>query len=119
MLITFQDSTVHLSFTPYIDNGNTAIQLVDVETKELLANITTNVNETWGETYVMIKVGHKAIEPLIEQNIIKRETIREYTDEPNNLISVYELTPDAARERASQFAENEYHRLFLPKTPVQ
>lgn len=122
MKIMYKDTPVNLIFAPYLHNSNTSIQLIDAETNQLIATATTNMEERWSKNYVAImsSSNQDIVDALINQNIVEptplissaTDAIKTDTDAEREKVNQFRLTETGEIERARQYAENEYEKLF-------
>jgi len=95
----YRGHEVELLFSSYDTNGNTAILLIERDTRDEVAVVTTNTGTSASKEIVAIKdyaEGDGMVKFLQENKIIKKEPIHE---EPSGYIVIpfYELT-EFARE---------------------
>lgn len=106
--------SISIRFTPILENGNTSIQLRDVETNELLANITSSYAPKWGAEYINIHDtpdNQSVIKMLISWGVIYDNVIN-MTQINGVSVSTYELTSKADELRKMQYNKNFYDILF-------
>lgn len=110
MHIKYQDYNAEVVFVPYLTNGNTALQLCDVETMESITMATANTHIKVDPNIVLLKTwsyNTGIAEELIKAGVIKEQHVIEIPS-GFEIIYGYELTPRAEKERQRQYEVNEY-----------
>ena len=114
MNIIFDNYDAQIVFVPYIDSGNTAIQIIDRNTNRPIAMATTNVGIKVPKNRVILKTwseNKKTVEILIKAKVIKPKP----TDEFNighQTVYVYELTERANKSRLKQYNDNQFDTIL-------
>lgn len=112
-VIRYKDWDSEVMFAPYMDNGNTAIQLSDPKTGEHISTSTVNLETVLPQNIVLIKdwsENEGTIEALHEAGVIKPEL---QMTVPSGFVKAYayELTDEFEAERQRQYAENDLDKL--------
>lgn len=112
-VIQYKEWESEVVFAPYMDNGNTAIQLSDPETGEHISTSTVNLGAIFPQNVVLIKdwsENEGMIDALHQAGVIKPEVI---SKTPTGFVNAYayELTQEFEDERVRQYAENDLDKL--------
>ena len=112
-VIQYKDWDAEVFFAPYMDNGNTALQLLDPDTGESITTATVNLGNMLPENVVLIKDWSEntgTVDALHQAGVIKPELLLEI---PTGFVSAhaYELTDEYEVERQRQYEDNDLVRL--------
>lgn len=114
MNIIFDNCEAQIVFVPYIDSGNTAIQIIDRNTNRPITMATTNVGIKVPKNRVILKTwseNKKTVEILIKAKVIKPKSTDEFTI-GHQTVYVYELTERANKSRLKQYNDNQFDTIL-------
>lgn len=118
MIIQFKHEAAKMNFSPYMNNGNTAIILTDPVTNQHLSTLSTNTEDKLPNNVIAIKDRPEdagVVDSLINQGIVEPTPI--YKLEANRVsVGVFALTEKGETERAHQYDMNEYAKLMKQPT---